>query len=115
MTIAYVANMRAYDNVDYGRAFTMRSDATTVIDITGDTFRLVIANSADVILKTLEIGTGITVTDAPNGAWRFDLTVLELAALGVGRFKHELRWTQGATSQILWTGRLTVVNGLGAP
>ena len=116
MTIAYDVQIKGYHNVDFGQALVMKSDETTFVDLTGTQFKMTIADTVTgTIVKTLSNALGITITDAINGAWRFDLTEVDMTALGVGKFKHEMIWTQGTYSQVLWTGKMTILKGIGTP
>lgn len=108
---------------DVGVNVTIRDEAGAVIDVSSaSAFRYQAAeynaDNADrpwhgsaVISKAL--GSGVTVTDGPNGVVRVTLSSADTASLE-GRFYHELEMTLGGAVSTVMTGLLTIQADLAA-
>lgn len=63
----------------------------TDTDITGWEIKAMFKRQPDLVsVKTIEIGTGITVTDAANGIFEIDSFIV---ALGVGVYYYDIQFT----------------------
>ena len=63
-----------------------------VIDLTGGAFRMMIKRSPRSIDSTLTLtdGSGITVTDAVNGAWKIDSQIIDIQE---GTYYYDVQFT----------------------
>ncbi len=77
-------------------AFVMRLNGV-VVNLTGATIRIqfrAYSTGDPTILKTLSIGSGITVTDAVNGAFRTDAYIMNLIP-GIYEYDIEITYASG--------------------
>lgn len=73
-----------------GVQFTVTVNASP-LDLTGATIKTEFRDLfSGALVKTLEIGTGITVTDAVNGVFQVDAFIVDIP---VGNHKHDVQIT----------------------
>jgi hypothetical protein len=87
----------------------------TPIDLTGSTIKLAIRHAEadhEALVMVSSPSTGITITDAPEGAFTIEITRSAMVALDPGDYVSDLiRVTPTGNQERLWEGTATVVQG----
>ena len=82
----------------------LQSDDLTPEDITTWALEYVLCDSAEVAQFTKTVGSGITITDGPNGVLEVAVADSDTASLTAGKFSHRLRRTDLGLEAVLAHG-----------
>lgn len=92
MTALKAQNFTMYSGDSKILVITVKSDAGSFLDLTGYTIKWK-ASFSNPLEKS--IGTGITITDAPNGVFQIEIDPADTTEIR-GHFRHEVEITSGA-------------------
>jgi hypothetical protein len=117
MPLPATFDIESYYNSELALEFTYKDAANDPIDLTSSTVRCVIRDSASDPKAglVLEIGSGITITDAENGVFTLTVTASQVASLGqLGKrvvHVYDLYVISGSTQEIIVRGDFAVGSG----
>lgn len=113
MSAYYRVDFQASNNEDLRQGFVLTDSAGTPLDITGAALRFGLETSAGRdVLEASTLNGRITVSDAPAG--RFDLAIpaAVMATLAEGAYRHDLLLEASGSVRRVWTGTLTLGQGV---
>jgi hypothetical protein len=94
---------------------TMHNADGSVMDLTGATVQWRMVNAAGDVELDYAVGTGIVVTDAPNGVITITVPTADSADIAPGEYKDSCRVTVGGVPTTQSIGSITVRPSLFAP
>jgi hypothetical protein len=109
-----IVTITCENDADFIRGFSYQDLSGDPIDLTGQTMRMGIRKHAADVTELLELTTengGITITDAPGGAFTIYISDDQLVRMPIGQYDHSLVRMQGTATLRIWSGTIIVNPG----